>query len=176
MKPNTETTFIEVSTDLSTDDLIQIGEYLVRMDTLKQELIDRKKASASDFNAKIQEQDSNMKESIRLLRDKVRHEEVLCRWEYDHVDGMVHFFSSETGELVHTRPMNEEERQMEIFSREEKERVLSANDTSEDVNPVYDIPRCHMKEMSVKDEDEFGITYHCLKCKTKKTICKSTGM
>lgn len=86
----------------------------IRLDQLQEE----KKAKAAEYSALIK----TTKSELRELRDRIRagreEREVDAEKDFDFANRMVNYYAPGTGELLHTRPMRPEERQLEIPSSE----------------------------------------------------------
>lgn len=112
---NIETTIIEHQVQLTDDDRLEIATKLSDLDSEDDRVTIEKKNSAAAYASQLNAIESEQKMLFRQHRDGFIVEEVVCRWEMDADKGIVEYINIETDEIVSSRKMTNEERQLKLF-------------------------------------------------------------
>lgn len=149
---NRITSLIEYKATLNESDLLRIGEYLVGLYAEEARLIMEKKTQASKYAALLKQNEADRERLIINLRDKEEIREEECLHDYDYESGVLNYISVDSGEVVSSRKITNEERQLNLFDKKDLEE-------SEPKAPV-----CHMKPMFLISEDGGTLVYRCQTC------------
>lgn len=116
---NSENVFIEFQHELDDDELLEVGQKVVEFDAEEDLVAEEKKLANAKWNARLKDVQAEKKRHIRMLRDKFETREEECECVLDYKEGMTRYFSIKTGELIKERELSNEERQMDMFGKEE---------------------------------------------------------
>lgn len=171
---NRETTLIEWEKKLHSLDLLQIGEELVQLMEEEDRVCNEKKDAMAKYAATLKRIDADRHRKTCMLRDKVEYIEEECSWDLDYENGLVHYISVESGEIVKSRDMTKEECQMKLFD----ENALKQDDVQEIPEVVEEVenpaapeaPVCHMKPMEIATNENGEEVYSCSVCKHTQQI------
>ncbi len=147
--------------ELSTYDLLEVGEGLVLLQKEKERVENEKSKQASKFSSLLKQIEADRVRKTRMLEEKVEHIEEECTWRMDYDNGLVHYISVANGSIVKSREMTNEERQMKLFDDQ---------DLSDDIPSFEESPRCHMKPMDKRTREDGTEEYVCGKCGSVKSI------
>lgn len=109
-----EITTFEHDVDLMDYELVEIGAELHALEIRKGDIELKKKAAMSEFNSRLRDIESQQKGMISMLGSKKRHMSTDCYIEPDYSAGKMVYLSVETGEVIESRDMTRQERQMKI--------------------------------------------------------------
>lgn len=162
---NRETSLIEYDKELSEADIVDTAGRMADLDAEIDRIEAEKKVVLAGYAAKLKEKNAEIKRSLKIIKDGFETVEEDCTFEFLWDEGVVEYYSCNTGECVRTREITNEERQMKLFNDKDKENKK---------NRIEDAPICHMKPMTFNEEslDDDGITilahWSCQHC--SKTI------
>lgn len=114
-KSDVETTVVKHERPLTDEDLLNMGEEIVTLDAEEDILLAGKNSAVSEWTAKIKANSARRKSVSLAYRSGVMRLETECRWEANFETGKIEYFSVESGELIKSRDMTNEERQMKLF-------------------------------------------------------------
>lgn len=175
---NRETVLREYTKQLSSADLLEIGDKLVVLNNEEEKVDIERKLAAASFNEKLKRIKADMK---RLLQIYEKQEEVIeeeCTVEYYWEDGIVLYVSCESGLHVDQRIITQEERQLKLFkeekSKDHDEKMTDYDDNDETM--TCSPPRCHMKDMEFVEDPEGNDQpfYRCSTCGAIKKLNTNT--
>ncbi len=124
MEDESNNTILDIKVDLSSYDLLELGEKLAELDAEQDLIQSEKKLAMAEWNSKVSINANQMKTLLRQYRDKYRVDAIECAWSLDIINGMTQYHSLETGEMVFQREMTPEERQLDLFKHGTKEEDL----------------------------------------------------
>lgn len=102
-------------------EILEFGGELARKHSEINELEDQKKRIVSDLKAKSEAADAEASILARKIQNKNEYRDVECQEVYNYVEKTVTIVRVDTGEIVKTRPMNENEKQELLFPEPEEE-------------------------------------------------------
>jgi len=102
-------------------EILDFGGELARKHSEINELEDQKKRIVSDLKAKSEAADAEASILARKIQNKNEYRDVECQEVYNYVDKSVTIVRLDTGEIVKTRPMREDEKQELLFPEPEEE-------------------------------------------------------
>jgi hypothetical protein len=100
---------------LTDDELKQKGDILVCRIQERDDVEQARKAAADGFKEHLKEIGGDISSLARQVRTRQEERVVTCMWERDDSRYAMILVRQDTGELVETRPMTDEERQRELF-------------------------------------------------------------
>lgn len=163
---NRETALIEYERNLTEDDIVAKAVLMADLDAEIDRIKSEKDVAVAGYNSKIKDRSSQIQKGLKVIKEGFEVIEEECTFEFLWNDGVVEYYSLETGEVVKTREITKEERQMKLF------------DEKKAPEPHYNIkesiPKCHMKDMILNEGglDAEGITilpyWECSICGSKK--------
>ena len=112
---NIETKLVERQIDLTDDDRLEIAVKLADLDSEENRVEVEKRNSAAAFSSQLNAIKSEQKMLFQKYRDGFVVEQVECYWEMDAAEGVVRYISVETEEMISSRKMTNEERQLKLF-------------------------------------------------------------
>ena len=112
---NIETKLVERQIDLTDDDRLEIAVKLADLDSEENRVEVEKRNSAAAFSSQLNAIKSEQKMLFQQHRDGFVVEQVECYWEMDAAEGVVRYISVETEEMISSRKMTNEERQLKLF-------------------------------------------------------------
>ena len=112
---NIETKLVERQIDLTDDDRLEIAVKLADLDSEENRVEVEKRNSAAAFSSQLNAIKSEQKMLFQQHRDGFVVEQVECYWEMDAAEGVVRYISVETEEIISSRKMTNEERQLKLF-------------------------------------------------------------
>lgn len=168
---NRETVLREYTRQLTTVDLLEIGNKLVVLNNEEERVDTERKLAAASFNEKLKRIKADMK---RLLQMYEKQEEVIeeeCEVEYYWEDGIASYISCESGLHVDQRPITQEERQLKLFKDEK-----SKDHDNDDETMIDAPPRCHIHDMELIEDPEGNEQpfYRCSTCGSVKKLNTNT--
>ena len=179
MEENRETVLREYTRQLTSADLLEIGDKLVLLHNEEQRVDGERKLAAAKFGEQLKRIKADMD---RLLKQYEKQEEVIeeeCEVEYYWEEGIASYISCESGLHVDQRPITQEERQLKLFKEEKnKDHDKKVTDHDNDDETMTDAPpRCHFKDMelvSVDPESDDEPYYKCSVCGSTKKFNANT--
>jgi hypothetical protein len=106
----------KLAVELTDDELKQKGDVLSNrieeLDTVESE----RKAAADGFKEHIKEIHGDIASLARQIRTRKEHRTISCMWERDDARMTMCLIRQDTGEIVDTRPMRDDELQAELFN------------------------------------------------------------
>jgi hypothetical protein len=108
-----ETVTVDHEFDLTTVELLDVGNKLGELDVEGEQIDAQKKTVMAEFNAKLKRISAEVKRHTMMLRTGTEVRPVECGVFYE--GGMRRLVSIETGELIEEREMTNEEKQLELF-------------------------------------------------------------
>ena len=102
-----QTTFVEHDVQLTRSEMFDISKRAAELDRLQDELVAEQKASAADFKARLNANETERKQLSRLIRDEKKTIQTECEVDYDFAAREVRYRAIETGEVVKTRRMTD---------------------------------------------------------------------
>lgn len=96
---------------LSDDDVKQKGDVLATRIEQLDDIEQRRKASADSFKEQQKEAQGDIASLARQVRTRLEHRVIGCAWERDDARLSMLLVRQDTGEIVETRPMCDDERQ-----------------------------------------------------------------
>jgi hypothetical protein len=145
MPANIETTIIDVEYELTDFELGETAVKICQLDHEEGEIELKKKAAATEWGAKLKSNQIQRKTLCRQHRDGVVVRAVECRFENNYNDGTVDYYSVASGEVVSSREMTSEERQMKLFDEPEEIADIPSATGSEGISIGN---RTHIERMS----------------------------
>lgn len=109
------TAVIDYDYKLTDDDRLQYAQRISELDEQDDALENERKMQASSFKARIDENHSERKKLSRAIRSGEETRSAICTINYNHKKGIVEFVEVATGQVVSSRPMTNEERQLPLF-------------------------------------------------------------
>lgn len=116
MDANRETAIIDYQYNLTKQDKLDAGARIAELDSVVDTLEREKKLSMSSFTAKISEAEAEMKNLSKQLRVGFEIRKAECDVVYDFHEDVVNYILPETGQIVHSRAITTEERQLNLFT------------------------------------------------------------
>jgi hypothetical protein len=163
---NRETSLEQYARQLSDYDMVDLSERLVSLDNEEKQQIEEKSTVVSKYTAELKRIAADKQRIIHMMRTREEVVEEECYFEYDYTDGMLFYYSVATDEIVKSREITNEERQLKMFA-DKKE----AKEKEEESESLSNAPMCHMKKMTFLDIEEDGSKlFICEVCKSEKTI------
>ena len=104
--------------NLTNAELLEYGNSLARLNTKANELKDQAKSVASDFKAKIDAAGSEAGVFARAIQNGFEYRNVECEIDRDYEVRKVFTTRLDTGEIIKTRDMTQEELQGHLFKDE----------------------------------------------------------
>jgi hypothetical protein len=102
-------------------EILEFGNELARKHSEITELEEMKKRVVSDFKAKTDAAEAEASILARKIQNKHEYRDVECQEVYNYVDKSVTIVRNDTGEIVKTRDMREDEKQELLFPDEEED-------------------------------------------------------
>lgn len=104
---------------LTEDEVREAADTLARLLDEHEAIEDAEKQVKADYKAQKEAKEASIRVHKNLVRNKYDHRPVRCRMEIDYTEQTVKVFRSDNEELVSERPMNNEEKQMDMgFDKE----------------------------------------------------------
>ena len=107
--------------DFTEKEILEFGSDLARKHSEINELEEQKKRVTSDFKAKSDAAEAEASVLARKIQNKHEFRDVECQEIYNYVDKSVTIVRLDTGEIVKTRNMREDEKQELLFPDKEEE-------------------------------------------------------
>lgn len=121
MEANRETTLLEYKKPLVEIDILRYAEEAAEIENSISELENEKKGVIAKFTGKIKDKTARRVHLMSCIHSREETVEEECYWEYDYDQGVVFYYSVNTSECVYSRPITNEERQLELFRKEQGE-------------------------------------------------------
>lgn len=103
---------------LNEDELKQKGDVLATRIDERSKLDAARKASSEHFKEQLKEIDGDIESLARQLRERQERRVISCLWDRDDSRMSMLLVRQDTGEIVDTRPMRDDERQEPLFTGE----------------------------------------------------------
>jgi hypothetical protein len=103
---------------LTEDEVKQKGDVLATRIEERAKLDGERKAASERFKEELKEIDGDIGSLARQLRERKEHRVINCMWERDDARFSMVLIRQDTGEIVDTRPMRDDERQGSLFAEE----------------------------------------------------------
>lgn len=119
MEENRETAVIEYEVKLTNADRLKIGQQLGDLDNVEDQIKTSQAAAVAGFKARLADNQAERKQLSMCLRTGLQQRVAECQVVYDYDAGLVKYVELESGQVVKTRDMSKEERQLNLFGGNE---------------------------------------------------------
>jgi len=99
---------------LSQEEILQAGEGMANAQKELLEIEDELASIKAQFKSKVECATALIKKNANLIRDKFQLRAVECQRVFDYDEGIVTEFRTDTGDAIASRPMTDDELQMEM--------------------------------------------------------------
>lgn len=100
--------------ELSESEVLMAGENMANAERNVTELQNELTAMKKQFNGRIEEQVAALGRYANLVRDKFEYRSTDCEMVFDYKQATVTTTRTDTGDMIESRPMTEDELQMEM--------------------------------------------------------------
>ena len=117
---NRETALVEYEKHLSEDEIIEKAKLLADLHTEIKNIQADKDVVMADFNSRIKTRTAQISTGLGIIKNGFETVEEECTFEFLWNEGIVEYYSCETGDMVKKREITNEERQMKLFDERKK--------------------------------------------------------
>lgn len=160
------TILVDYDHNLDIRDLAILAEEIAHLDSREDELELKRKKVAAEWASDIKKVITSRKVKSKIYRDKKEIRTAECIYRPNYSEGKMEFVEIGTFKIISSRPLTNEERQLKVFDHQDEKDHDDDTDESNEENP----PRCHMKDMVLKNSDSGEMFFECSVCKSKKYI------
>ena len=115
LQDDRQTAVIDYELTLSRDELLEYGAKMADLDRQRDDLEAEGKASNAGFKARIADVETERRALSACVRSGKKKCTGECEVVYDYDDGTISYKEIESGNIVYSRKMSVEERQLSLF-------------------------------------------------------------